>query len=106
MSLVRPGIGVPVWRKARRSLNNGDCVEVGPADSYVFVRDSKNPGGAALGYSTDAWRSFLVSAKQGKFDELRLLVLVSQGLSGSPLYRLWSKRQVRGRPLHISHNRP
>jgi len=56
------------WRKARRSMGNGDCVEVAPAGSGVLVRDSKNPGAAVLGYPATAWRSFLLSAKQGNFD--------------------------------------
>ena len=60
------------WRRARRSMGNGDCVEVASAGIGVFVRDSKNPSVAALGYPDIAWRSFLLSAKQGNFDALRL----------------------------------
>lgn len=54
-----------IWRKAQRSMNAGDCVEVAPAPGKIFVRDSKNSDGPALEYSADAWRKFLAGAKQG-----------------------------------------
>ena len=76
MSLTEAGICASVWRKARRSMSNGDCVEVAPAGSKILVRDSKNPDGVTLEYPTDMWRSFLSSAKQGDFDVLRLLPAV------------------------------
>jgi hypothetical protein len=56
------------WRKAQRSMNNGDCVELAPANGKIFVRDSKNPGGPALEYAAHVWRSFLVEAKQDTSD--------------------------------------
>ena len=68
MSITEAGPGLLDWRKARRSIGNGDCVEVAPAGTGVFVRDSKNPSAAMLGYPAMAWRSFLLSAKQGNFD--------------------------------------
>jgi hypothetical protein len=74
MSVAEPAISAPAWRKARRSVYNGDCVEVAAMRSKVLVRDSKNPGGAALGYSTGAWQSFLSSAKHGRFDALNLFI--------------------------------
>jgi hypothetical protein len=55
-----------IWRKAKRSMNNGDCVEVAPAEGKIFVRDSKNPGGPTLGYPVDAWRNFLAAARLGR----------------------------------------
>jgi uncharacterized protein DUF397 len=48
-----------IWQKARRSMNDGDCVEVASADGRVFVRDSKKPGGPTLEYPANAWRIFL-----------------------------------------------
>jgi len=60
------------WRKARRSMGNGACVEVASASVGIFVRDSQNPSAASLGYPAIAWRSFLASAKQGNFDALGL----------------------------------
>jgi Domain of unknown function (DUF397) len=61
------------WRKARRSMGNGECVEVAPVSGTILVRDSKNPGSSILRYPADSWRSFLSSAKRGDFDVLRLL---------------------------------
>lgn len=54
------------WRKARRSVNNGACVEVAPARGMLAVRDSKDPDGPVLLYSPDAWHAFLADAKQAK----------------------------------------
>lgn len=51
------------WRKAKRSMNAGDCVEVAPASGKIFVRDSKNPGGPVLAYPARAWRAFLATAR-------------------------------------------
>lgn len=65
MSPTEAKIDPPVWRKARRSMSNGDCVEVAPANGKIFVRDSKNPGGPMLGYPADAWRNFLSDARRG-----------------------------------------
>ncbi|MFG2061282.1 DUF397 domain-containing protein [Micromonospora sp. NPDC048871] len=50
-----------IWRKSTRSSSNGgDCVEV--ADNLpgvVGVRDSKDPAGPALTFTSAAWRAFL-----------------------------------------------
>jgi hypothetical protein len=63
MPLTEPKIHASVWRKARRSMSNGDCVEVAPANGKIFIRDSKNPEGPVLGYPVSEWRKFLASAK-------------------------------------------
>jgi len=59
------------WRKARRSIGNGECVEVAPAVGNVAVRDSVDPDGLILRYSAVSWRSFLANAKNGSFDAVR-----------------------------------
>lgn len=59
------------WRKAARSVNNGQCVEVASADAAVMVRDSVDPSGRVVGYPTRAWQAFLVTAKTGTFGTLR-----------------------------------
>jgi formylmethanofuran dehydrogenase subunit D len=64
LSLTQIGSGQLAWRKAKRSMNNGDCVEVAPADGKILVRDSKNPGGPALEYPVGVWRNFVVKARQ------------------------------------------
>lgn len=56
------------WRKARRSMANGNCVEICPVNGAIAVRDSHNPGGLILAYSPDAWRAFTSEARQGTFD--------------------------------------
>jgi len=63
----RPGLA---WQKATRSAHNGACVEVAPAAGMVAVRDSKNPSGAILFYTSDEWSAFLDGAKKGEFDHL------------------------------------
>jgi Domain of unknown function (DUF397) len=56
------------WRKSRRSIGNGDCVEVAPTARNIAVRDSKNPGGPVLAYTAQSWRAFTREARQGYFD--------------------------------------
>jgi hypothetical protein len=51
------------WRKSSYSGNNGgQCVEVA-ACGRVFVRDSKDPHGAALEFAPEIWRKFTARAK-------------------------------------------
>ena len=59
------------WRKARRSISNGACVEVATAETRVLVRDSVNPAGAKIAYAPGAWQGFIDSAKAGGFDPAR-----------------------------------
>jgi hypothetical protein len=56
------------WRKARRSMANGNCVEVRPAGGVVAVRDSQNPDGDTLAYGAAPWRAFTAAVRQGRFD--------------------------------------
>jgi hypothetical protein len=53
------------WRKSTRSANNGECVEVATTSGHVAVRDSKNPTGAMLTYSAEAWQTFLAETRMG-----------------------------------------
>ncbi|MEU0877000.1 DUF397 domain-containing protein [Lentzea sp. NPDC005914] len=48
------------WRKSSYSggAEDGDCVEVSLAHD-ALVRDSKNPSGGVLTFSSAAWRNFL-----------------------------------------------
>ena len=59
------------WRKARRSANNGACVELAPAAGQILIRDSKNQDGPMIAYSQYTWRLFVASAKTGHFDPKR-----------------------------------
>ena len=58
------------WRKAARSVNNGQCVEVASVGAAVIVRDSIDRSGPVVGYPTHAWQDFLAIAKTGTFDSL------------------------------------
>ena len=58
------------WRKARRSVGNGACVELAPFDGMVAMRDSKDPDGPVLVYTPAEWDAFLHGAKSGEFDDL------------------------------------
>ena len=46
------------WRKSSRSGDQGACVEMAPVSGVVAVRDSKDPAGPALLFTTDAWARF------------------------------------------------
>jgi hypothetical protein len=61
---------VTQWRKALRSIGNGDCVEIAPVSGTIAVRDSKDPAGPVLRYSADAWKAFLSEAGRGGFDRV------------------------------------
>ena len=53
------------WRKSSYSgSNGGQCIEVA-VPGRVLVRDSKNPDGARLGFSAQAWREFAATIKSG-----------------------------------------
>jgi hypothetical protein len=57
------------WRKSSYSnANGGDCVEVADGIPGVIpVRDSKNPQGPALTFTTTAWTAFLTAIRAEEF---------------------------------------
>ncbi|HEY6424922.1 MAG TPA: DUF397 domain-containing protein [Pseudonocardiaceae bacterium] len=58
-----------VWRKASYSNGNGgDCVEVADLDGHHAVRDSKNPTGPALMFTTAEWAAFTTAVRTSEFD--------------------------------------
>ena len=59
------------WRKSRRSVGNGACVEIAPAGGSVVVRDSTDRVGPVVQYPTRAWDAFIASAKIGSFNVTR-----------------------------------
>jgi hypothetical protein len=56
------------WRKSRRSVNNGACVEVASARSAVAVRDSVDPSGPMVRYPARTWQAFIAATKTGGLD--------------------------------------
>jgi len=57
------------WRKSTKSGPYTDnCVEVAFVDEAIAVRDSKNPTGAVLLFTTAEWDAFVGGAKDGEFD--------------------------------------
>jgi Domain of unknown function (DUF397) len=58
-----------VWRKSARSNNGGACVEVATnLPGIVAIRDSKDPDGPALTFSSDDWRTFIRGLKRQQFN--------------------------------------
>jgi len=64
MSIIDSGHHGSTWRKASRSVGNGECVEISSRPGLVSIRDSKNPEGSVLSYPADAFRSFLDVVKR------------------------------------------
>jgi hypothetical protein len=61
-----PGGG---WIKSSLSAYNGNCVEVaGLASDLIRVRDSKNPGGGILNFTSAEWDAFIGGVRNGEFD--------------------------------------
>ena len=63
MAAVQLEGGQADWRKARRSVNNGACVEVASLKGNILVRDSKIHDSPVIGFSVDAWQTFLSGTK-------------------------------------------
>jgi Domain of unknown function (DUF397) len=63
VSSTQPEPGQLVWRKAQRSMNNGNCIEVAWASEKILVRDSKDPDGSWLVYPSRSWHAFIETVK-------------------------------------------
>jgi len=58
-----------VWQKSSRSGPFTDnCVEVAFTSGVIAVRDSKQPTGPVLVFTTGEWDAFVDGAKDGEFD--------------------------------------
>jgi len=57
-----------VWRKSSFSNGTGGaCVEVADlGNGALGVRDSKDPQGAVLRFSVQAWREFAAEVREGR----------------------------------------
>lgn len=47
------------WRKSSASTADGGCVEVAKSDSFVLVRDSREPSGGVLELTRSQWLALL-----------------------------------------------
>ncbi|KOG73854.1 hypothetical protein ADK77_07655 [Streptomyces antibioticus] len=66
MSRSQQPVTEPAWFKSSYSGGNAtECVEAAVVSAGVLLRDSKQPGGARLAVSADAWREFLAVAIKG-----------------------------------------
>jgi hypothetical protein len=76
-------VEVGVWRKASYSgSSGGGCVEVtatrdasvaphkADEDVLYLMRDSKNPAGPRLAFTTAEWDAFIRGVKDGEFDSV------------------------------------
>jgi hypothetical protein len=61
-------LDLAVWTKSSRSVDGGNCVEVAALDTARAVRDSKNPTGTTLRFTTAAWSAFTTGIRAGEFD--------------------------------------
>lgn len=59
------------WQKSSFTANNGECFELAPLPGGgVAVRDSKNPSGPHLCFTSGEWRAFKAGMTAGDFDNL------------------------------------
>jgi hypothetical protein len=59
----------PSWVKSSLSFANGNCVEVATlSDGEIGVRNSRNPKGSVLRFTSDEWYAFLGGVRNGEFD--------------------------------------
>ncbi len=63
MSLTDSAVSGCRWRKARRSANDGACVEAVFVNGQLAVRDSKNPSGSQLRFPVRSWSDFTSAVK-------------------------------------------
>jgi Domain of unknown function (DUF397) len=56
-----------LFKKSSFSGTVGSCVEVAKVGNGVVVRDSKNPAGPMLWFSTLEWTAFLYGVLVGEF---------------------------------------
>ncbi|NKY44546.1 DUF397 domain-containing protein [Nocardia cerradoensis] len=56
------------WFKSSRSTSTKDCVEVAFLEDGVGVRDSKNPAGPVLVFTSSEWSAFTTGLEHGRFD--------------------------------------
>ncbi|MEV6864928.1 DUF397 domain-containing protein [Streptosporangium subroseum] len=59
------------WRKSSQSAQQDNCVEMAHLpDGGRAVRDSKDPNGLILRFTSSEWQAFIGGVKNGAFDDL------------------------------------
>jgi uncharacterized protein DUF397 len=58
------------WIKASASNDQGSCVELRRSGAMIEVRDSKDPAGPVLRFTTAEFAAWLDGATKGEFDHL------------------------------------
>ncbi|WP_435179249.1 DUF397 domain-containing protein [Actinacidiphila sp. bgisy145] len=64
------GLDGAVWRKSSHSggdSGGGQCVEFAELSATAAVRDSKDPQGPVLTFSTTEWASFVTALRADEF---------------------------------------
>ncbi|MFV2022373.1 DUF397 domain-containing protein [Micromonospora sp. LOL_023] len=60
------------WQKSGRSNPSGNCVELArlPGGAGIALRNSRDPDGPALIYTSTEIEAFILGARDGDFDNL------------------------------------
>ncbi|MFI0417862.1 DUF397 domain-containing protein [Spongiactinospora sp. 9N601] len=62
---IETDLGRAHWRISSYSGPDGNCVAVAFLNGRVAIRDSKNPDGGTLIFTTAEWRTFLGNLRSG-----------------------------------------
>lgn len=54
------------WRKSKASSGNQECVEIASTAFTVLVRDSGDPSGAQLAFTSAQWTAFVQHVQSQK----------------------------------------
>jgi hypothetical protein len=60
-------VGLTHWQRSHACLE-ANCVEINVDTGEVLVRDSKDPEGPVLRFTTDEWAAFVEGVTAGQFD--------------------------------------
>jgi Domain of unknown function (DUF397) len=55
------------WHRSTR-CSSGGCIDVATDETRVHVRDSTDPSGPVLHFTSTAWQSFIDRIKSGALD--------------------------------------
>lgn len=65
---MSPDLFNAAWRKAKRSSQQGACVELAALPGVVAVRDSKNPAAGVLTFDRGAFADLVSRVRSGALD--------------------------------------